>query len=108
MSGRFEDLQGKMSGMSAGMSSTFEDMQGKMTGMSCWNVEHLREFAGQGRHTSTYPSIPLCSCRLVQSEIETIPRQLCGYPSRSSHAVPLLYSYRYLPLFLHVCTLLAR
>ena len=34
MSGHFEDFQGKMSGMSAGMSSTFEGMQGKMTGMS--------------------------------------------------------------------------
>ena len=34
MTGQFEDLQSKVSGMSAGVSSTFEGMQGKMTGMS--------------------------------------------------------------------------
>ena len=55
MSGRFEDLQGKMSGMSAGMSSTFEDMQGKMTGMSAGMSSTFENLQGKA---GTHPHIP--------------------------------------------------
>ena len=50
MSGRFEDLQGKMTGMSAGMSSTFEDMQGKMTGMSAGMSSTFGNLQGKAHH----------------------------------------------------------